>query len=229
MARSSSWPRRTNRVRRHSRTNSGRLTRAASVNDAIAGVDPVVFAVWVDTIKVAALLPASAHYMKTFGTLGADALAGSANREPRRAVLFYATEDVAATTTERLIRAAGFDPLKAGGVADLGRIGARRRPRPVRRLNGELLDLDQARRRRGRATRMSATPRPPNRTTRQSHGAVGSALNEPTEPRSSQMERESVMSTTTLEIPGYVAGTYTIDPSPSDVAFTVTRAGWRSQ
>ena len=37
------------------------------------------------------------------------------------------------------------------------------------------------------------------------------------------------MSTTTLEIPGCVAGTYTIDPSHSDVAFTVTRAGWRSQ
>ena len=178
----------------------GPLARAGSVNDAIAGADPVVFALWVDTIKVAALLPASAHYMKTFGTLGADALAGSANREPRRAVLFYATDDVAATTIERQFG-----------------------------LNGELPDLDQARRRRGRATRMSATPRPPNRTTRQSHGAVGSALNEPTEPRSSQMERESVMSTTTLEIPGYVAGTYTIDPSHSDVAFTVTRAGWRSQ
>ena len=110
----------------------GPLARAASVNDAIAGADPVVFALWVDTIKVAALLPASAHYMKTFGTLGADALAGSANREPRRALLFYATDDVAATTIERLIRAAGFDPLKVGGVADLGRIGARRRPRPVR-------------------------------------------------------------------------------------------------
>jgi polyisoprenoid-binding protein YceI len=37
------------------------------------------------------------------------------------------------------------------------------------------------------------------------------------------------MSTTAVEIPGHVAGTYTIDPSHSDVAFTVTRAGWRSQ
>src|SRR5260370_1526374 len=35
------------------------------------------------------------------------------------------------------------------------------------------------------------------------------------------MERESVMSTTAVEIPGYVAGTYTIDPGHSDVAFTV--------
>src|SRR5207302_3746202 len=63
---------------------------------------------------VAALLPPGAHYVKAFGTLGADTLAGAANREPRRAALFYATnDDVAATTIERLIRAAGFDPVKA--------------------------------------------------------------------------------------------------------------------
>ena len=37
------------------------------------------------------------------------------------------------------------------------------------------------------------------------------------------------MSTTTVEIPGYVAGTYTIDPSHSDVASTGNRAGSRSQ
>jgi len=84
--------------------------------------------------------------VKAFGTLGADALAGSANREPRRAVLFYATDDdVAATTIERLIRAAGFDPLKAGGVADLGRIEGPGGDLAQFGLNGELLDLDQAR------------------------------------------------------------------------------------
>src|SRR6476661_7295864 len=55
---------------------------------------------------VAALLPAGAHYVKAFGTLGAAALARGAYREPRRAVLFYATDDdAAATTIERLIRA----------------------------------------------------------------------------------------------------------------------------
>ena len=73
---------------------------------------------------VAALLPAGAHYVKAFGTLGADALAGNANREPRRAVLFYATDDdIAATTIERLIRAAGFDPVRyrllLGGICAL--------------------------------------------------------------------------------------------------------------
>ena len=95
---------------------------------------------------VAALLPASAHYVKAFGTLGADALAASAYREPRRAVLFYATDDdIAAATAERLIRAAGFDPLRAGGVADAGRIEAPGGDLHQFGLNGRLPDLDQAR------------------------------------------------------------------------------------
>jgi 8-hydroxy-5-deazaflavin:NADPH oxidoreductase len=95
---------------------------------------------------VAALLPAGAHYVKAFGTIGADALAGSAHRQPRRAVLFYATDDdVAATTIERLIRAAGFDPLRAGGIADAGRIEAPGGDLQQFGLSDELLDLDQAR------------------------------------------------------------------------------------
>jgi predicted dinucleotide-binding enzyme len=167
----------------------GSQASAASVEDAIAGADTVVFAVWLDTIKellakdaslledkvvvdpsnplgfdekgqvirtlpegesagsiVASLLPVSAHYVKAFGTLGADALASSANREPRRAVLFYATDDdVAATTVERLIRAAGFEPLNAGGVADAGRIEAPGGDlHQGGGLNGELVDLDEA-------------------------------------------------------------------------------------
>jgi 8-hydroxy-5-deazaflavin:NADPH oxidoreductase len=94
---------------------------------------------------VAALLPASAHYVKAFGTLGWPALASGANRDPR-AVLFYATDDdAAASTIERLIRAAGFDPLKAGGVADTGRIEGPGGDLAQFGLNGELLDLDQAR------------------------------------------------------------------------------------
>ena len=52
----------------------------------------------------------------------------------RRAVLFYATnDDDAATTFERLIRAAGFDPFKASGIeARWTDRGARRRRPPVR-------------------------------------------------------------------------------------------------
>ena len=89
---------------------------------------------------IASLLPPNAHYVKAFGTLGATDLAQQANREPRRAVLLYATDDgVAEAVTDRLIRTAGFDPLKVGGVDDAGRIEA-----PGGDLQGALLDLDQA-------------------------------------------------------------------------------------
>jgi 8-hydroxy-5-deazaflavin:NADPH oxidoreductase len=95
---------------------------------------------------VASLLPASARYVKAFGTLGADSLASSANREPRRVALFYATDDdIAAGTVERLIRAAGFDPVKAGGSADAIRLEGPNGDLSQGGLNGELLDLDQAR------------------------------------------------------------------------------------
>ena len=88
---------------------------------------------------VAGLLPASAHYVKAFGTLGADQLATGANHEPRT-VLFYATDDAAAeATAQRLIRAAGFEPLKVGGVSD-----ARRIEGPDGDLQGRILDLDEA-------------------------------------------------------------------------------------
>jgi predicted dinucleotide-binding enzyme len=167
----------------------GELARGASVEEALADADAVVFALWLDAIKevipqharllegkvvvdpsnplgfdengqmirtlpdgessgsvVAALLPAGAHYVKAFGTLAAESLASAADREPRQAVLFYATDDdAAATTIERLIRAAGFEPLKAGGVADAGRIEMPGGDLHQAGLNGALLDLDEAR------------------------------------------------------------------------------------
>jgi predicted dinucleotide-binding enzyme len=167
----------------------GELARDASVEEAIADAEAVVFAVWLDTIKeliakdgsllegkvvvdpsnplgfdesgqmvrtlpegqsagsvVAALLPAGAQYVKAFGTLAADALSSAANREPQRAVLLYATDDdAAATTIERLIHAAGFEPLKAGGVADAGRIEMPGGDLHQYGLNGALLGLDEAR------------------------------------------------------------------------------------
>jgi 8-hydroxy-5-deazaflavin:NADPH oxidoreductase len=95
---------------------------------------------------VAALLPAGAHYVKAFGTLAAEGLASGANREPRRAVLFYATDDdTAATAIEQRIRAAGFEPLKVGGVADAGRIEMPGGDLHQFGLNGAVLDLDEAR------------------------------------------------------------------------------------
>jgi 8-hydroxy-5-deazaflavin:NADPH oxidoreductase len=94
---------------------------------------------------VAGLLPANSHYVKAFGTLSAESLAEAANREPRVA-LFYATdEDAAATTIERLIRAAGFDPVKAGGAAAALRIEMPGGDLHQFGLNGELVDIDQAR------------------------------------------------------------------------------------
>ncbi|HEY2740753.1 MAG TPA: NAD(P)-binding domain-containing protein [Gaiellaceae bacterium] len=95
---------------------------------------------------VAGPFPASTHYVKAFGTLGADSLASSANREPRRVALFYATDDdIAAGTVERLIRAAGFDPVKAGGAAAAIRMEGPGGDLSQGGLKGELLDLDQAR------------------------------------------------------------------------------------
>jgi 8-hydroxy-5-deazaflavin:NADPH oxidoreductase len=90
---------------------------------------------------VAGLLPASAHYVKAFGTLGAvEQLATGANHDPR-IVLFYATDDDAAeATAQRLIRTAGFEPLKVGGVSDAGRIEG-----PDGELQGRIFDLDEAR------------------------------------------------------------------------------------
>jgi predicted dinucleotide-binding enzyme len=167
----------------------GELARAASVEEAIADADAVVFAVWLDTTKeliandarllegkvvidpsnplgfdesgqmirtlaegqsaasvVADLLPAGAHYVKAFGTLTADTLATPAHREPQSAVLFYATDDdTAATTIERLIQAAGFDPLKAGGIADAGRMEMPGGDLHQAGLNGAILDLDEGR------------------------------------------------------------------------------------
>ena len=95
---------------------------------------------------VAGLLPAGAHYAKAFGTLPAPSLQSAANRIPSRAVLFYATDDDgAAAAAQRLIRAAGFDPVKAGGVSDAGRIEAGGDLSQGGGLQGRLLDANEAR------------------------------------------------------------------------------------
>jgi predicted dinucleotide-binding enzyme len=62
-------------------------------------------------------------------------------------VLFYAADDdSAAAAIERLINAAGFDPLKLGGVADAGRIEVPDGDLHQNGgLNGDVLELDQAR------------------------------------------------------------------------------------
>ena len=72
---------------------------------------------------VAAWLPAGAHLAMAFGTLSADLFESASNRSPEPAVLFYATDDDrAGEEVERLIRTAGFEPVKAGGIEQSGRL-----------------------------------------------------------------------------------------------------------
>jgi predicted dinucleotide-binding enzyme len=72
---------------------------------------------------VAGWLPAGAHLAMAFGTLSADLFESSSNRSPEPAVLFYVTDDDrAGEEVERLIRTAGFEPVKAGGLEQSGRL-----------------------------------------------------------------------------------------------------------
>jgi hypothetical protein len=118
---------------------------------------------------VTELLPPDAHYVKAFSAIKADDVTKAANRQPERAVMFYATDDqTAADTAERLIRAAGFEPLRAGGIeaarriemeeGDLHQLGG---------LNGRLLNLDEA------SAAVSQVPPDPAADARHARGAHG--------------------------------------------------------
>jgi predicted dinucleotide-binding enzyme len=66
---------------------------------------------------LAGLLPAGARLVKAFGTLSAGSLSAAARREPDRAVLFYAADDDAAgEEVAGLIRIAGYEPVRVGGL-----------------------------------------------------------------------------------------------------------------
>jgi predicted dinucleotide-binding enzyme len=72
---------------------------------------------------VAGWLPAGARLAMAFGTMSADLLESARNRSPEPAVLFYATDDGrAGEEVERLIRTAGFEPVKVGGTEQTGRL-----------------------------------------------------------------------------------------------------------
>jgi 8-hydroxy-5-deazaflavin:NADPH oxidoreductase len=72
---------------------------------------------------VAGWLPAGARLAMAFGSMSADLFASSSNRSPERAVLFYATDaDRASEQVERLIRSAGFEPVRVGGIEQSGRL-----------------------------------------------------------------------------------------------------------
>ncbi len=72
---------------------------------------------------VAGWLPAGARLAMAFGTMSADLFESSSHRSPEPAVLFYATDDDrAGQEVERLIRTAGFEPVKVGGVEQSSRL-----------------------------------------------------------------------------------------------------------
>ena len=72
---------------------------------------------------VSGWLPAGTGLAMAFGTLSANLLESSTNRTPEPAVLFYATnDDHAGEQVERLIRTAGFVPVKVGGTDQTGRL-----------------------------------------------------------------------------------------------------------
>jgi 8-hydroxy-5-deazaflavin:NADPH oxidoreductase len=72
---------------------------------------------------VAGWLPAGARLVMAFGTMSADLFESSSHRSPEPAVLFYVTgDDRAGGEVERLIRAAGFEPMKVGGIEQSSRL-----------------------------------------------------------------------------------------------------------
>jgi predicted dinucleotide-binding enzyme len=72
---------------------------------------------------VAGWLPGGTHLAMAFGTLSAGLFESASHRSPEPAVLFYATDDDrAGQEVGRLIRTAGFEPVKAGGLGQSGRL-----------------------------------------------------------------------------------------------------------
>jgi predicted dinucleotide-binding enzyme len=72
---------------------------------------------------VAGWLLAGTRLAMAFGTLSGALFESSGNRSPERAVLFYAADDDdAGDEVERLIRTAGFEPVKVGGIEESGRL-----------------------------------------------------------------------------------------------------------
>jgi 8-hydroxy-5-deazaflavin:NADPH oxidoreductase len=72
---------------------------------------------------VAGWLPAGTRLAMAFGSMSAGLFESASHRSPEPAVLFYVTDDdLAGEEVERLIRTAGFEPVKAGGVEQSGRL-----------------------------------------------------------------------------------------------------------
>jgi predicted dinucleotide-binding enzyme len=81
---------------------------------------------------VARWLPTGAPLAMAFGTMSADLFEASSHRTPEPAVLFYVTDDDrGGDEVERLIRTAGFEPMKVGGIRQSSRL----------EIGGDLHDL----------------------------------------------------------------------------------------
>jgi 8-hydroxy-5-deazaflavin:NADPH oxidoreductase len=72
---------------------------------------------------VAGWLPPAARLAMAFGSMSAGLFESASHRSPELAALFYATgDDRAGQEVERLIRVAGFEPVRIGGVGQSGRL-----------------------------------------------------------------------------------------------------------
>jgi 8-hydroxy-5-deazaflavin:NADPH oxidoreductase len=72
---------------------------------------------------VAGWLPTGARLAMAFGTMSGNLFESSGNRSPELTVLFYVTnDDRAREDVERLIRTAGFEPVKIGGLDQSARL-----------------------------------------------------------------------------------------------------------
>jgi 8-hydroxy-5-deazaflavin:NADPH oxidoreductase len=72
---------------------------------------------------VAAWLPIGTRFAIAFGTMSADLFEASSHRSPEPAVLFYVSEDQhGSDVVEQLIRTAGFEPMRIGGVEQSSRL-----------------------------------------------------------------------------------------------------------
>ena len=74
-------------------------------------------------VVVAGWLPAGTRLAMAFGSMSGHLFESSSNRSPEQAALFYAADDDrAGEEVERLIRTAGFEPVKAGGIDQSSRL-----------------------------------------------------------------------------------------------------------
>lgn len=167
----------------------GHGAKGASVDDAIAGADIVVLAVWfaqqrellaakkdalvgkivVDPSnnisfadgkaksenpegvsaaeQISKLLPAGAHYVKAFGSMSAPDLEKETTDDGKPVVMFYAadeSEKQAGDTVADLIRQAGWEPVRVGGIDKAGRIEVFGDLHPFGGLQGRLLGKEEA-------------------------------------------------------------------------------------